>query len=224
MSGKLYGLATTILAAGLLIGLSITGQLNTISVLFISGIWFVLILIIAGVELKWFENKFGQLSGPNTSNLQKAAMDLDEVFEFVNEWLDDNKRDSEIEWQVGPTRSQQLTITSNEGDDYVFRALVAPYQGVSEYIFIIVECLTENVIDYDNVEKKSQVSEDMFDSSPEVKRMRKMNNRKGLSTDQLRNMVRGASLTPGHGIYNTGQPAPQNPQSESTDDDEDDDE
>lgn len=38
----------------------------------------------------------------------------------------------------------------------------------------------------DTIKKKSQVSADMFDTCPEVKRMKKMNKSKNLTTEELR--------------------------------------
>ena len=38
----------------------------------------------------------------------------------------------------------------------------------------------------DNVQKKTQIKGDMFESCPEVKRMRKMNRSQGVTTEQLR--------------------------------------
>lgn len=195
----LYGLAGIGIWFSLL---KLTDNLNPTSLFVSVAVIIFVVIILVIYDEKLFENALSEMSGPKKSKLQKAAMTYDETFDFVNEeFLANDKRDREIEDVPGNTRSQQLSISSSDGDDFVFRAIKAPFAEESESLFVIVECLTQRIIDYDTLGKKSQVKGDMFKSSPQVERLRKRNRGNKFSTDDLRQMVGGMGFNPRNGMY-----------------------
>lgn len=198
------------------------GELTAVNILLLSIPTITAILVTAGMKSSFIET-VKKATGVNKSKTQQKAMTLDECFDWVNnEFLEDDKReDREIIDDIGNTRSQQLTITSSEDTDFVFRAIKAPYANSEENaLFIIVECLTETPIDYDTVEKKSQAKGDMFESSPEVKRLRKMNQHQGLSTDQLRQKTQNMAFSPLYGVQQQPNVQQQQGQNQDNSDDE----
>lgn len=207
--------------------LYITGELTTGNLVAVGGV-FVAVMIVAGLQkTQILDQAREQISGPNESRTQESAMTYDQAFDWVNEeFLENDKREGrEIQDDIKNTRSQQLTIESSDGTDFVYRAIAAPYSGVSEALYIVIECLTRSVIDYDNVKKTSQVEDDMFKRCPEVKRLRKKNNQSGLTTGQLRNKTQNMAVGGLNGVYGVNAVHPQNTnQDTGSDEDEDDDE
>jgi len=179
--------------------LFITDNLNLGTLVVLGGLFTGVALVVAAIKSSFFEDAFEQFSTTQTSNSYLEARTRDDTFDWINnEFLGDDKKEGrEIVDDRGNTRHQMLSINTSDGTEYVYRAIKAPYNNSDKYaLFIVVDCMTDTVLMDDNVQKESQVKGDMFESCPEVKRMRKMNRSQGLTTEQLRQQTQQMAMNP----------------------------
>lgn len=180
-------------------GLYITNNLNLSTLAILSGLFIGAVIIVLVTKKGFFEDKLDQLSGTQSSNSYLDAKSRDETFDWINdEFLGDDKKEGrEIIDDRGNTRHQMLSINTSDGTDYVYRAIKAPYNNSDNYaLYIVVDCMTDTVLMDDTVQKKTQIKGDMFETCPEVKRMRKMNRSQGLTTEQLRQQSQQMAVNP----------------------------
>lgn len=208
--------------------LLITDNLDVGTLTIMAGLFAGAVIVVIVSKKGYFDDAFEQLSGTQSSGTYLEASSRDETFDWINNKFlaDDKKQDREIVDERGVTRHQFLSISTSDGTDYVYRAFLAPYQNSEEFfLFIVVDCMTMTVVMDGNVKKKSQLSDDMFETCPEVKRMRKMNSNQGLTTEQLRQKTQQMAVNPMMaGIYGGGGNPGSNQNSQKTSDDGSDDE